>query len=175
MRNELGLPEGRKGELCERMECPEALLYSAGGTDCARCEGLEETATFTLTELAEWKEAVEDARAKLATCSEMFDKTENALADACDREQKATARADRAETERDTAIKEVAKYAQAAGKAEAALKEARSVLTRCKELFDKALPKFNWGASFLNATAIALLNEVPIEVARALAEKGKKG
>lgn len=37
-------------------------------------------------------------------------------------------------------------------------------LRRCKRLFDEALPKFNYGASFLDANAIALLNEVPSEV-----------
>lgn len=42
-------------------------------------------------------------------------------------------------------------------------------LKRSQELFEKALPKFNWGSSFLNAEAIRLLNEVPIEVANALA------
>lgn len=42
-------------------------------------------------------------------------------------------------------------------------------LKRSQELFEKALPKFNWGSSFLNAEAIRLLNDVPIEVAKALA------
>lgn len=42
-------------------------------------------------------------------------------------------------------------------------------LKRSQELFEKALPKFNWGSSFLNAEAIKLLNDVPIEVAKALA------
>lgn len=42
-------------------------------------------------------------------------------------------------------------------------------LIQSQKLFEKALPKFNWGASFLNAEAIKLLNDVPIEVAKALA------
>jgi hypothetical protein len=41
-------------------------------------------------------------------------------------------------------------------------------LKRAQRLFNEALPKFNWGASSLDANAIALLNEVPGEVARAL-------
>lgn len=41
-------------------------------------------------------------------------------------------------------------------------------LTRSVELFDKALPKFNWGASFLDAEAITLLNEVPVQARVAL-------
>lgn len=40
----------------------------------------------------------------------------------------------------------------------------RMQLERCLRLFDEALPKFNWGASFLDANAIQLLNEVPREV-----------
>lgn len=44
-----------------------------------------------------------------------------------------------------------------------------NLLLRVKRLFDEALPKFNWGDSFLDADAIKLLNEVPQEVNRALA------
>ena len=44
----------------------------------------------------------------------------------------------------------------------------RAALQRCQRLFDEALPKFNWGASALDANAIQLLNEVPGEVAAAL-------
>lgn len=44
----------------------------------------------------------------------------------------------------------------------------RAACERAKRLFDEALPKFNWGASFLDANAIQLLNEVPSEVAAAL-------
>lgn len=44
-----------------------------------------------------------------------------------------------------------------------------AALKRCQRLFTEAHPKFNWGASFLDANAITLLNEVPIEVARAVA------
>lgn len=42
-------------------------------------------------------------------------------------------------------------------------------LRLCQRLFDEALPKFNWGASALDANAIDLLNRVPAEVARVLA------
>lgn len=42
-------------------------------------------------------------------------------------------------------------------------------LRRAKELFDYALPKFDWGKSFLDAKAIGLLNEVPREVDAAIA------
>ena len=45
-----------------------------------------------------------------------------------------------------------------------------AALESSRELFEKALPKFNWESSFLNAEAITLLNDVPIEVAKALAE-----
>ena len=41
-------------------------------------------------------------------------------------------------------------------------------LRRAKRLFDEALPHFNWGASALDANAMALLNEVPGEVGAAL-------
>lgn len=41
-------------------------------------------------------------------------------------------------------------------------------LERAERLFNEALPKFDWGKSALDANAIALLNEVPIEVKRAL-------
>jgi hypothetical protein len=34
-------------------------------------------------------------------------------------------------------------------------------LKQCKRLIDEALPKFNWGASALDANAIQLLNETP--------------
>lgn len=46
--------------------------------------------------------------------------------------------------------------------------ELRAAAERAMRLFDEALPKFNWGASFLDANAIRLLNEVPAEVAAAL-------
>jgi hypothetical protein len=54
-----------------------------------------------------------------------------------------------------------------------ALKEARMALLAAKRLFDEAHPKFNWGASFLDANAIKLLNEVPRQVSEALALIGK--
>lgn len=44
----------------------------------------------------------------------------------------------------------------------------RAAAVRAKQLFDEALPKFNWGASCLDANAITLLNEVPGEIAAAL-------
>jgi hypothetical protein len=43
-------------------------------------------------------------------------------------------------------------------------------LTAAQRLFDEALPKFNWGASFLDANAIQLLNEVPTQVRNAINE-----
>ncbi|HEY3434264.1 MAG TPA: hypothetical protein VGK41_01290 [Solirubrobacterales bacterium] len=50
-----------------------------------------------------------------------------------------------------------------------------TALRRAQRLFAEALPKFNWGASALDANAIQLLNEVPGEVAAALAEADKPG
>lgn len=44
----------------------------------------------------------------------------------------------------------------------------KNVLKRVQEMCTYALPKFNWGASFLDAKAIALLNEVPSEVSRVI-------
>lgn len=46
----------------------------------------------------------------------------------------------------------------------------KAALEQCIELFDKALPKFNWGASFLDAEAIRLLNETPGKARAALGE-----
>lgn len=46
----------------------------------------------------------------------------------------------------------------------------KEVLLRVQALFERALPKFNWGASFLDAEAIMLLNEVPLEVTARLRE-----
>lgn len=48
--------------------------------------------------------------------------------------------------------------------------EMQASLERCEQLFRYALPKFNWGASALDAEAITLLNEVPGEVKHALHE-----
>lgn len=44
----------------------------------------------------------------------------------------------------------------------------RKALEAADELFKYALPKFNWGASFLDGKAIDLLNTVPTQVAAAL-------
>lgn len=44
-----------------------------------------------------------------------------------------------------------------------------AALRSCQRLFREALPKFDWGAAALDANAIQLLNEVPGQVARALA------
>lgn len=41
-------------------------------------------------------------------------------------------------------------------------------LTRVERLIKEAISKFNWGASALDANAIALLNEVPREVHAAI-------
>ena len=43
-----------------------------------------------------------------------------------------------------------------------------AALGRAQRLFDEALPKFNWGHSALDGNAIALLNQVPGEVAAAI-------
>jgi len=42
-----------------------------------------------------------------------------------------------------------------------------------ERLFREALPKFNWGASALDANAIALLNEVPSQVSAAITSAEK--
>jgi hypothetical protein len=39
--------------------------------------------------------------------------------------------------------------------------EIMDTLWLCKKLVDEALPKFNWGASALDAEAIQILNEAP--------------
>lgn len=44
------------------------------------------------------------------------------------------------------------------------LAEAHEALAAANRLFEEALPKFNWGASALDANAIRLLNEVPAKV-----------
>lgn len=41
-------------------------------------------------------------------------------------------------------------------------------LKSAQRLFNEALPKFNWGASCLDANAIQLLNEVPKQVRNAI-------
>lgn len=43
-----------------------------------------------------------------------------------------------------------------------------SALQNSERLFKEALPKFNWGASFLDANAIQLLNIVPGQVGGAM-------
>lgn len=50
-------------------------------------------------------------------------------------------------------------------------------LIAAKKMCDEALPKFNWGASFLDANAINLLNSTPgqISAAIAAAEAAKGG
>lgn len=50
----------------------------------------------------------------------------------------------------------------------AQLAEAQDALEAAQRLFKEALPKFNWGASFLDANAIQLLNEVPAKVTAAI-------
>ena len=47
-----------------------------------------------------------------------------------------------------------------------------TALNAAKRLFDEALPKFNWGASALDANAIRLLNDVPLVVQEAIAKTG---
>lgn len=48
-----------------------------------------------------------------------------------------------------------------------ALKIAATALHIAKDMVEKALPKFDWAASVLDANAIALLNEAPIQIAYA--------
>ena len=56
----------------------------------------------------------------------------------------------------------------------AQLAEVQDALQAAQRLFKEALPKFNWGASFLDANAIQLLNEVPEKVNAAIdAAKGQ--
>ncbi len=47
-------------------------------------------------------------------------------------------------------------------------------LEQVERLIKEALPKFNWGASALDANAIKLLNEVPLQVRDAIAAAGGK-
>lgn len=55
---------------------------------------------------------------------------------------------------------------------EARYKKAMEALIACEELFKYAHPKFNWGASFLDAKAIRMLNETPLLVSKVLDEEG---
>lgn len=48
--------------------------------------------------------------------------------------------------------------------------ELLKALEFAQRLIKEALPKFNWGASFLDANAIALLNEAPAAVNAAIAK-----
>lgn len=57
----------------------------------------------------------------------------------------------------------------AAGVADELVEALGCALQLCQE----ALPKFNWGASALDANAIQLLNEVPGKIAAALAKAGE--
>lgn len=52
----------------------------------------------------------------------------------------------------------------------AAAPELLDALLAAKKMIDEALPKFNWGASFLDANAITLLNETPIKINAAIAK-----
>lgn len=42
--------------------------------------------------------------------------------------------------------------------------ELYEALKEAEKLIDVALSKFNWGASFLDAEAISILNETPIKI-----------
>jgi len=44
----------------------------------------------------------------------------------------------------------------------------RDALILAKRMIDEALPKFDWGKSYLDANAITLLNEAPVAVNAAL-------
>jgi hypothetical protein len=48
--------------------------------------------------------------------------------------------------------------------------EMLNALLAMQELIDVVLPKFNWGASALDANAIRLLNDVPIRIRKAIAK-----
>jgi len=52
----------------------------------------------------------------------------------------------------------------------AAAPELLEACRAAQRLFYEALPKFNWAKSFLDANAIALLNNVPAQVNRAIAK-----
>lgn len=52
--------------------------------------------------------------------------------------------------------------------------EMLEALKAARKLFDEALPKFNWGASFLDANAISLLNSVPAKVQAAITRAEQK-
>lgn len=58
--------------------------------------------------------------------------------------------------------------AHAVARALNAATTSQATLARAARLFEETLPKFNWGASALDANAIQLLNEVPGEVRAAL-------
>lgn len=57
---------------------------------------------------------------------------------------------------------------QSASQVDGEVLRLRVTLERAQRLCKEALPKFNWGASFLDGNAIQLLNEVPAEIAAAL-------
>lgn len=50
--------------------------------------------------------------------------------------------------------------------------ETVAALLAARDLCREALPKFNWGASALDANAIKLLNEVPSQIENALRAEG---
>jgi len=52
--------------------------------------------------------------------------------------------------------------------------EMLTALRAVERLFKEAHPKFNWGASFLDANAIKLLNEVPLRVRAAIERAEQK-
>ncbi len=54
----------------------------------------------------------------------------------------------------------------------ARITELTSALVGAQKMIAEAHPKFNWGASFLDANAITLLNEVPLAIGAALTPKG---
>lgn len=56
----------------------------------------------------------------------------------------------------------------------AEIERLRAALLLAQRLCNEALPKFNWGASALDANAIDLLNRVPAAIASALQPNTKK-
>jgi hypothetical protein len=55
-------------------------------------------------------------------------------------------------------------------KALAVYQSSKGALEQCQRMLDDALPKFNWGASALDANAVKLLNDAPIAVRLALSK-----
>jgi len=124
-------------------------------------------------EAAEWMKARDDALAELSTEIAAL-RAENARLqadgihschDGCTRSGCVNARLRAEILEADECITQSVKEEAAL---QANVERKYAALIWCQKLFRDALPKFNWGASALDANAIRLLNEVPGIVAAAL-------